>query len=455
MSVAELSARAPEHTTPLPALPQDSLAVLLVAVVAIAPVPLGSNRPLFWAVWAVAIGLLAAVYGLGLLLKAPAHASIVRYWPELTGTLLLMGWLGVQLLPLGGWLPTLTLVPKLGLAAPSISLDPGSTRLALLSFATYGLLFVLCAQVATDRRLAHRMVLGIFLVITAFAAYSLVNLVQLGDTLLGFEKLYYRGAATGPFVNRNSFATFLAAGLALGVALLTSRLGRIRRAGSTGSYAQAALVLVSLLCIAAALLATGSRMGLIAGGVGACVALLLVLPARHPSVWLGFAAALTLIVILVAMFGIETLERLIFVSDETGRATLYGQVWDAILERPWTGYGGGSFAAVFPMFQHPPLANDGIWDKAHSTYLALWFEMGFIFGSIPVLIVLGLLFRAVAGLWNSSTRSLSVAAIAVVVVFALHSLVDFSAEIMADAFLFTAILALGSASGLPSERPAR
>jgi len=426
--------------------------VLLVVIVAIAPLPLGSNRPIFWSFWAVAIGLLAVAYGIGLVwLRARARRSLADYWPEAIAVFMLLGWLGIQLLPLGQWLPTLT-VPVLGERGRSISLDPGSTRLTLLTFATYGLLFVLFSQVAVNRRRARGMLLALFLVIACLAGYSLVSLSQLGDTLLGFEKLYYAGSATGTFINRNSFATFLASGLAIGVPLLADGLGRFRGAGQLSSLVQVALVLLGLLFVAAALLATGSRMGIAAGTVGALAALALALPwggPRRPWLWLGLAllAAFAIIVTIAIAFGADALERFIFVSDATGRAELYPQIWHAILQRPWFGYGGGSFATVFPMFQHAPLAGDTLWDRAHSTYLALWFELGLVAGSLPLLLVAALLVRAMASLADSSSRSLSIAAIAVTIVFALHSLVDFGAEMMANAFLFTAILALGAAGG--------
>jgi O-antigen ligase len=424
--------------------------IILVAAVAVAPVPLGSNRPVFWSLWAIALGGLAVIYGLGLVLtRTPARRSLADYWPEVTGLGLLMAWLGIQSLPLGQWLPSLTAAPGTGVPANSISLDPGSTRLTLMTFGVYAVLFGLVTLVAVNRRRARGMLLAIFVVIAGFAAYSLVSLTQLGDTLLGFQKLHYGGVATGTFINRNSFATFLAAGLASGVPLLGNGFGKLQGAGHTSRLIQIALVLLGMMFIAAALFATGSRMGVIAGGAGMLVAIALLLPkAGKPRLWLGFgliAVAIAGLAGLVLAFGTDTIERFIFVSDETGRSELYRQVWAAILQRPLLGYGGGSFAAVFPVFQHAPLINDTIWDKAHSTYLALWFELGLVGGTIPMLIVAMLLYRAVRGLWDSSSRSLCVAAIAVVVVFALHSLVDFSAEIMADAFLFTAILALGAA----------
>lgn len=428
--------------------------VLLVAVVAIAPLPLASNRPAFWTLWAIAIGAFAAIYGIALLwLRAPARRSMMTYWPEAILFIAVLAWLSFQMLPIGQWLPAaLTHVPVLDIAANSISLDPGSTRLTLLNFATYGLLFLLFAQVAANRRRARSMLLALFFVIAAFAVYGLVSLVQLGDTLLGFEKLYYNGNATGTFINRNSFATFLAAGLAIGVPLLVESVGQLRGIGQVGRWLRLALVLLGLLFIAATLFATSSRMGAIAGFVGALIGLGLSLQRVEGQgrLWLGLGAVVAVIAV-AALYGVGTLERLMLSDDETGRVELYRQVWGAIWQRPWAGYGGGSFATVFPMFQHAPLPGDTLWDKAHSTYLALWFELGLVAGTFPMLVVAGLLFRAVRGLWDASSRVISAAAIAVTVVFALHSLVDFSAEIMADAFLFTAILALGAAGGRTGE----
>lgn len=419
-----------------------TFSVLLVAIVALAPIPLGSNRPAFWTLWAVAIGILAAAYGLALLrLRVPARRPLGAYRLELTCFALVIGWLCLQVLP--GLPPSLTGLPGSELEAHAISLDPGSTRLTLLNFATYGLFFVLTLQVAADRHRARRMLLALFLVIAAFAVYGLVNLTQLGDTLLGFEKSYYRGSATGTFINRNSFATFLAAGLAIGVPLLIDGVARPR----PGQGRRVTLLLLGLLFIAAALLATGSRTGAIAGLVGVLLAFALSfgrIEGTRLRLWLSLGAIAAATVIAV-LYGGGTLERLLGSNGDPERSELYRQVWDAILQRPWLGYGGGSFATVFPMFQHAPLAGDLVWDRAHSTYLALWFELGLVAGTLPLVLVAALLHRALRGLSDPASHPLSVAALGVGAVFAIHSLVDFSAEIMADAFLFTIVLALGAA----------
>ncbi len=427
---------------------------MLVAVLAIVPIPVASNRPAFWAIWATIVGLLAVGYGLALIvLRAPARLPISRFWPEATAFFILLVWLVVQILPIGRWLPeALTPAPGIGTNTRSISLDPGSTLMTLLNFATYGILFALLMQVGANRRRARFMLLTLFLIVAAFAAYGLVSLVQLGDTILGFEKLHYKSAATGTFVNRNSFATFLALGLSMGVPLLLDNPGKRRSLGQLRTLIQPALVLLGMLFIAATLLATESRMGAAAGLAGVIVALTLsfLKGEKTRARWWLLAILVAAAILVATLYGTDTLLRSLLTDDAEGRGELYRQVWPAILERPLTGYGGGSFATVFPAFQHAPLgANDAVWDKAHSTYLSLWFELGLVAGSLPLLIVAALLFRAVRGLGDPSSRGISIAAIAVTVVFALHSLVDFSAEIMANAFMFTAVLALG-ASGVAS-----
>jgi len=428
---------------------------LLIGVLALAPIPLGSNRPAFWTIWATVVGFLALCYGIALfVLQAPARLPVRRFWPEAAAFCLLLVWMIVQILPIGRWLPDgLTLVPMLGTNSMSLSLDPGSTMTTLLNFATYGLLFFLVAQVGANRRRARAMLFSLFLVVVAFAVYGLVSLVQLGDTLLGFEKLSYKGVATGTFVNRNSFATFLAAGLAMGMPLLLDDQGRRRNIGQFGTWLQPALVLLGLLFIAATLLSTSSRMGAAAGLAGFAISLALsfVKAEKARARWWVLAVLIGAAIVVAILYGAGTLERSLLTDGDSAREEIYRQIWPAIFERPLTGFGGGSFPSVFPAFQQSPLgANDTVWDKAHSTYLSLWFELGLIGGSIPLLIVAALSLRALRGFGDPSSRAVSIAAIAITVVFAIHSLVDFSAEIMANAFLFTAVLALGAAGTGPS-----
>lgn len=114
--------------------------------------------------------------------------------------------------------------------------------------------------------------------------------------------------------------------------------------------------------------------------------------------------------------------------------------------RPWLGYGGGAFELAYPLFHRLLVSADLVRDKAHSTYLGLWAELGIIAGSVPLIPVACIRIDALdlylkrRGDWRAPA-----AAFCVVLVAALHSLVDFSLEM--EVFLFLALLTLGVARG--------
>lgn len=419
------------------------LAVALVAIVALAPLPLGSIRPAMWMNWTLVFGVLGLIYGVGVIAASgTVRITLGSFWPEAVLMLSLVAFQLFQLVPLGG---LLLLGP-----GDTASFDPGSTRLTLLVTAGFMLFFFLFAQVSSNRRRARRMLLALFLVVVAYAILGLVSLTQWNDTLLGFEKQYYRGVATGSFVNRNSYATFLASGLAMGAPLLVSSVVGDQVGTMTRRLLMPMLVLVGMAFIGAALFATDSRMGTFAGLAGAALGLLggaLMFRGSVLGKLLVVIAVAALAVTVALVFGVGLIERLVFQRGDPDREALWALAWSAILERPWLGYGAGSFEATFPVFQRPPLDGGNIWSHAHSTYLALWYEQGLVFGSLPMLAMGLLLGRSVIALRDPSSTMVSLATLGVGFVFAVHSLVDFSAEIYADALLLVAMLALGAVGG--------
>jgi O-antigen ligase len=428
------------------------VAVLVMLLLVLAPIPLGSHRPAFALVWATYVGAVALLYGGALLIiGAPPRVGLADVWPELLLLLALCTGIALQMLPLGVWLPLPVSPPFEGLISNprQLSLDPGSSSLVLTQFISYGLLYFLTAQVAINRRRARWLLYAVFLVVTAFAIYGMVALTQLGDTLLFFEKQTYLGYATGTFVNRNSFATFLAVGLVAGVAASIHVIAERSNITLARLIGLLALNLVALGFIVATLLATGSRMGLVSASAGIGVLVVLALAAYRGSIrHLGIGAGVLLLVALggLVIFGTPFVERLVMLPGvDESRVEIHSQIWTAIWQQPWIGYGAGSFATVFQTLQQPPLTGIGIWEMTHSTYLALWFEMGLVVGSIPLAFIAIAAARALLALRDPSSKAVSLAAIAAVTVFAVHSLLDFSAEIEANAYLFTVLLALGAA----------
>jgi hypothetical protein len=273
------------------------IAGLVVAVIALAPLPLGSNRPLFWLLWAAILGLLGLAYGIAALFGMTPLLRLPL--PETLILAAIAAWLGLQLLLPGA---PLALYDGTTVTAPHLTLDPGSTLLSLLVLATYAVLFLLASQAASDPMLARRMLVAIFAVTVAYAIYGLVT--------VGADKPFYRGYATATFVNRNSFATFLAAGAAIGAALLAAR----------PRWPHLTLTAIGLAFVLAALFATGSRAGLVAGLAGIAVALVF---ATRTSLRLTLLA---LIGALAILFGAGLADRLLLAGAE-GRPALYAQVW--------------------------------------------------------------------------------------------------------------------------------
>ncbi len=420
------------------------LTTILVAIVAIAPILLGSNRPFFWAFWAAVIGAVAVLYLVALLVRGETlRMPLRRLWLPASLLAALLVFLGAQMAPIAT-----AFVGASGdvIASATLSLAPGATWLTLLQFATYGLFFFLMLQVAANRSRARRIGVALFVVVVAHALYGLFALVLLDDSLLFFPKWAYEGFATGGFVNRNSFATFLAFGLVLGVLLAA------RELKGDGGRANAAVILAGSALILATLVATGSRMGLFAGLVGSAVAVLMAgakdeKTTRTRGLLLAILPIAAAIVVFI-LYGAGTFDRLgSLESDANVRGDLYQQVIGMIAARPWLGYGGGAFELAYPLFHQLPVSPDLVWDKAHSTYLSLWAELGLVAGSIPMLLIAWIAIDALrlylgrrSGDWTAPA-----AAVAVTVVAALHSTVDFSLEMQANVFFFLAVLAVGVA----------
>jgi O-antigen ligase len=433
----------------------NRLAFWLCAVLVLSPIPFGSNRPAFWAVSAAAVGLIGLAYAVRVTLAAarprvPASAVAV----EATGFVLLLAALLVQLLPIGGLYPIeFQAVDGYAIASPTLSIASGATALMLMQVAAYGVFAYLVMQVGANQNRAHTLLRIVFFMIVAYAIVGLVSLTQLGDTILGLEKWTYQGAATATFVNRNSFATFLAFGLAVGASLVAGHLRRVdgpRPKRLRLPDTSLLLVLAGLVFIVAALFATQSRMGFVAGATGAAVVLVAGLLKGRASAAAWYATLALFVaggIALVSVFGLQLFERIGSAErDFDVRGDLYTQVWQMIMARPWTGYGGGAFELAFPLFHQPPVSPDLVWDKAHSTYLALWAELGLVAGSLPLLIVAVFAIKSLASfVRRDSSWVVSLAALGVVVVGAIHSLVDFSLEIQANTYMFLFLVALGAA----------
>ncbi|VAW20880.1 hypothetical protein MNBD_ALPHA12-1390 [hydrothermal vent metagenome] len=431
----------------------NRFAIALVIFLAMVPIPLGSNRPVFWALSGLVLAAVALLY-MGLLLR---KKSQFRHSPAQLKSLMvpyfgLLGFIILQMIPFGSWVsPIKIAIGDAIVVSSTMSLTPGMSFLSLIQFASYSLLFFLMLQIAYNSERAHKMMVTLFMIIVAYAAFALFALTQFGDPILLFEKSAYQGSATATFINRNSFATFLSFGLVAGLVFTAgSLLPESQQTHGQKGPLTAALYLLGSSVIFAALLATQSRMGFAAGAIGALVGTILVLskaPRAHRLIWPVLLFGILGTIVLFFLYGSGLLERVGSVESSSDvRMALYEQVIKMIAARPWTGYGAGSFELAFPLFHQLPVSPDVVWDKTHNTYLALWSDFGIVFGSIPILLIAMIsvsiwrIFRTARIRWTNAAIALGVITTA-----AIHSLADFSLEIEAVAYLFVAILAIGMA----------
>jgi len=433
----------------------------LMALLVLSPLPFGSARPFFWSFSAAYLGAVTFVYFAALLMSGsrPRVSPVALVIPTVLWTIF-CGFLVLQMLPVGHWIGAFPIENFAGspLSSESISIAPGATLLMLLRQLAYASFFMLMLQVAANRsrrRLVLRVVLWSILL---YGIYGIVSL-QTGDTILGVKKWAYLGSATGPFINRNSFATYLAFGGVLSLAMVIGELRKLSMPEVVGRPLVSNLIIyaVTYAILLVIVVATNSRMGLAVTLAGSLVVLLSGVihgGARRGPVLavLGLAGAGLIAALLYLSPGM--VDRIGSVEMDTlARTNLYQQVWEMILARPMLGFGGGTFELAFPLFHRPPVDVDFIWNRSHNTYLALWSDTGLLIGSIPIVVLIYFGWRIVrVSLRNKASGQpgedwlAQTVAAAAIALSAIHSLADFSLEIQANTYVFLALVACGAAS---------
>lgn len=416
---------------------------LLVAFVLIAPLGLGGNRPHFWLLNLGALSFIACAF---LSISASSRGALSKFEGDAKPLAVLA-------------LAYPALIVLWSLFAPLMGSNAAwvSTAFGLARIGSYLLFAWLCAQALRSGR---RATLAARACVVGLSGVAIYGLISAGNPeLLLYEKLQYDGFATGPFVNRNSFATFLAMGATLSLALaLSPNHDAGRKARTQANPLKLDLIIGGALAFApvplflSAVLLTGSRMGLFATIVG--LSAVFVTSGRLKSVgrkalavWLTLGA-LALLTAFAFLFGQATFERL----GSTGasadvRGNLYLNVMSMIADAPFLGHGLDSFPRAYQAFHAAPVSADLRWDQAHNTYLELWSELGIFVGSVPIIIcllALKLLWARARGAGGRNSQ-LASAGVGALCLGAVHSLVDFSLEMPANVYLLIFICALGLA----------
>ena len=220
----------------------------------------------------------------------------------------------------------------------------------------------------------------------------------------------------------------------------------------------AAAVLAGGFIILTSLLLTGSRGGIAATGL-ALVAF--AVPAwrsraeREPALWPMLTLGLVFVGGTGLMFGTAVTDKVAGAGFfDPNRLAIYRLTLQSIFDRPWLGWGYGTFVDVFPMYRDGSITGSGTWSQAHDSYLEAVQGLGIVFGSMFIGLVALVAFRCLRGAASRRENAVvPLVAVGAAILVGAHALVDFSLQIQAIALTVAALLGAGIAQAESSRVP--
>ncbi|MEN3975957.1 O-antigen ligase family protein [Emcibacter sp. SYSU 3D8] len=452
---------------------------LLLAAVALSPLPFGAVQIGAWSLLALAAGLAMLGWAAAAVLDraTPAHVGRLA-WP-IAAFALAVAWILLQLSPLtpDAWHHPIWAMAGDALGEPirgRVAIDVEAGWFALIRLLSYAAIFWLAAQYGSDPKLAER-ALGIFTVAGAFAAGLGLLLGLAGLTkLLWFDEgflvtqLRYGSRLAIPFVNPNHLSSFAGMGLICAIGLIVGRSRGLWRPDTAPReklrrFIEAVVsrqwpLLVAAVIYAAAVAFSQSRGGAVALLAGLIVLWAALIRRSRPRISRTAGAAILLVAVAGLLFA-PTVARFAdrvgkVESESVQRLEIYRNATSAIEASPLLGYGLGSFPALYRMYDR----NDttGVVEFAHSTVLETIVELG-----IPAaLLLFGAILWIGAACWRGAgarRRDQHFPALAAGVAAAaiIHSMVDFPLQIPAIAAAFSLVLGLGFSQASSSHKSSK
>ncbi|AUG54550.1 O-antigen ligase family protein [Thalassospira marina] len=436
----------------------------LLALVALAPLPFGSNLPWAWSLLSLWVGILVVLDAIACLMSPPEGER--RFYTRIKIPMILffivVAWIIVQATP--GIVPAIAhpiwaeASAQLGIElAPRVTIAPDLTWDALMVLLAYAGVFWLSARYGRKRENASTMLKFFVLVSTVYAVYGLIVYFGGWETVFWYDKTAYRGDLTSTFINRNSYATYAAIGLVASLVYLVKILARDFRDGGTarqitrkmldGTLVSAWLPLVGVLTTGTALMLTHSRAGFVSGMIGVFVALLCFRFSKMVSPRFGnvmIAGAVLLAVGGFAISGAGLEKRFEYLEgDQQLRLHLYDAVAAAGTQALSTGYGYGTFEPGFRPFKDVKLS-PLTWSLAHDSYLEFYFGTGFYGFVILFVIFLVVFYQVTKAIFVARKDSVYlIVGTSVMCIVGAHALTDFSLQIpgMGITFIFVSAAA--------------
>lgn len=336
-------------------------------------------------------------------------------------------------------------------------------RQEMLLVLTYASVYFLVTQHCARSQRQHVLLWLLMTLAVGITAYGLINRLRGVDMVwwIPYEDIFHR--VRGTFRNPNHFAGFLELTLAVALAhLLWSGRGAAQR-----------IVLAYAACVMFIGIAfSGSRGGYLSTG-GMLVFVAVAVTRGVTKRWWPALVIVLLGVLagLYGFYGFEALRSRVFSPQmgrvDTSRMWMWQAAWQIFLEHPWFGAGPCMFNAVYARYRDP--LDQFIPEYVHNDYLQTLCDYG-IMGFVLMGLLVGVFFvtawrihlrwrqRGVGEhtgwhwpYWLDTDRASRPAwllgSAAAVVVYMLHSAVDFNLHISANALTLTVLMAMSMLAG--------
>jgi O-antigen ligase len=345
-----------------------------------------------------------------------------------------------------------------------ISVNPTATRTALMKLLAYGGIFWLSLQYSRNAENARKGLLAVSYAGLCYAVYGLVVHIGGYNTILWYEKWASFGSLTSTFVNRNHYATFAGLTLITSLAMLfntvSGKPGQTRshrtriKSFVSKSIEKGWLLALSVVLILSALFLTSSRGGFAGVFAGLFALLALSIKGGGNKRW---ETALVASLFIFSFFSFFTLsgentssriQQTVFEKEE--RVQIYRITLEGIADKPILGHGYGAYEEALPKYRNEKINHHYM--KAHNTYLENLFELGIPVGTVFITLFAVLAVRCLGGALNRKRDAqFPAAGLAVTALVAVHSLVESSMQIPANAALYSFIMGAATAQSWHSE----
>tara|TARA_R110001583_G_scaffold32107_7_gene110071 strand:- start:97280 stop:98590 length:1311 start_codon:yes stop_codon:yes gene_type:complete len=348
---------------------------VLIFEILTAPVLLGGARP-----WAIALlSLPVAVALVGHILHQRTSAE--RHFSNSSGVIFLIGgiacvWLALQALPV--WPSSMTLPFQ----TTSLSLAPSHAPDAVLYVLWLGAIIMLCAA-QNDLKSQLTIICRAIVASACLQAAIATSLFALNAPgTLWFVKTAHINDFTGTYANRNAFCALMAAGFFACLYLWQQPTGTVRdKLDRHGGWLALAIVLLL------SALASHSRAGILALIMGTIIYIWLALPGRNGAKILTLSA--TILAMTGAVFATPALSTRfaqLARRDWLQRDDVWQSAINALMNRPFTGYGPNGIAAALHYAASPGLNTQARWASSHN----LWLDGMLVLGLPVFLLICGL-----------------------------------------------------------------